>query len=128
MKLPFHLYGHAQTLPPGYRNSQEHSNRLRGSRAYKEQPFKAKDAWVRSLCNSRELPCCGNAKLEDICSFSFFVSKNIKTYVRICAYIQYVTLNLIEIFKLTFYSLKHTQNTKLHFNCQPFNTSQFSET
>ena len=35
--------GHAQTSPPGYRNLEEMSYRLRGSRTQK------KHAWIRSL-------------------------------------------------------------------------------
>ena len=32
-----HLSGHAQTVPPSYRNLQEKSQRLQGYRAHKEQ-------------------------------------------------------------------------------------------
>ena len=43
-----HLSGHAQTFPPGYRNLQQISHRLRGPTAPKRATWKTKDGWTRS--------------------------------------------------------------------------------
>ena len=51
---------------------------------------------------------------------------NPKIYFKICPYIQKMKLNLIETFKMSIYSPKHTKNTKIHVNFSRFSKFQKS--
>ena len=46
---------------------------------------------------------------------------------KLCSYIQEITLNLIQTFKITVYNTKYTKHTQIHFQKPKFQESIFFE-
>ena len=73
--------------------------------------------------------CCFTHGVQKNICFQFFTifRKNMKTKFKTYSYIQSFALNLMEILKITIYTTKNTQNTKLHFQISHFFWSPFEE-